>query len=380
MVTAVSRELTDPVAILAQRRPLTEQVDALAAAGVENEVLQVAGRDDTVIRNGVEYRFVADRWPASVLIHLPLRVQWIPAFGRHARALRPDVIHMHGLDSSLQMVALKRGMPTVPLLAQDRATRPERGVRGALQRWGLAHADGVAFAAREQAGPFREAGVLRQDARVFEVIAGSCVFTPGDRGTARASTGLHGDPCLLWVGHLTDVKDPLTVLDALARAVPELPDAQLWCCFGRAPLRERVEARIAADPRLRGRVHLLGFRPREELEAFYRAADFLVLGSRREGCPWVCIEALACGTPVVATAIAPIRAITDGDTAGCLFPPGDAAAAARCLIDIRTRDSAALRASAREQFDRKLSWPAIAEQLIAAYRSLIDRTRPGDSA
>ena len=105
-----------------------------------------------------------------------------------------------------------------------------------------------------------------------------------------------------------------------------------------------------------------------------------MLGSRREGCPWVCIEALACGTPVVATAIAPIRAITDGDTAGCLFPPGDAAAAARCLIDIRTRDSAALRASAREQFDRKLSWPAIAEQLIAAYRSLIDRTRPGDSA
>jgi glycosyltransferase involved in cell wall biosynthesis len=380
VVAAVSRDLTDPAAILAQRRPLTEQVEALAAAGVENIVLQVAGRDATLVRNGVQYRFVADRWPARAVIHLPLRVRWIPAFGRLARALRPDVIHVHGLANSWQIVALKRRVPRVPMLAQDRATRPERGVRGVLQRWAFARTDAVAFATREQAAPFRDAGLLRADVPVFEVIAGSCEFTPGDRTAARARSSLRGDPCLLWVGHLTDNKDPLTMLDAVARAVPELPDAQLWCCFGRAPLRERVEARIAADPRLRGRVHLLGFRPREELEAFYRAADFLVLGSRREGCPWVCIEALACGTPVVATAIAPIRAITAGDTAGCLFPPGDAAAAARCLIDIRTRDSATLRASAREQFDRKLSWPAIAEQLIAAYRSLIDRTRPGDSA
>jgi glycosyltransferase involved in cell wall biosynthesis len=307
-------------------------------------------------------------------------VRWIPAFGRLARATRPDVVHVHGLTNALQIVALARHLPRIPLLAQDRATRPERGVRGAFQRWALAHVDGVAFAAREQAAPFRDAGLLPPDTPVFEVTAGSCAFTPGDRDTARASTGLRGDPCLLWVGHLSDKKDPLTVLDAVARAAPDLPDAQLWCCFGGAPLRERLEARIAADPRLSGRVHLLGFRPRHELEAFYRAADFLVLGSRHEGCPWVCIEALACGTPVVATTIAPIRAITGGETTGCLFPPGDAAAAARCLIQIRTRDSATLRASAREQFERKLSWPAIADQLVAAYRSLIERTRRGDSA
>ncbi len=95
-----------------------------------------------------------------------------------------------------------------------------------------------------------------------------------------------------------------------------LPELRLWCCFGAAPLLPAVEERIAADPRLRDRVQLLGRVPHLRIEQLMCAADIFVLGSHREGSGYSLIEALSCGLPPVVTDIPSFRALTGGARSG----------------------------------------------------------------
>jgi glycosyltransferase involved in cell wall biosynthesis len=225
----------------------------------------------------------------------------------------------------------------------------------------------VTFAAREQAEPFFAARAFPRTTRVFEVMEGSSRFAPGDQVAAQRVTGLFGDPCLLWAAHLTPGKDPLTALDAFARAAKQLPDARLWCCYGASPLLAEVQRRIAASPVLRRRVTLLGRRPHAEMEQLFRAADFFVQTSHREGCSYSIIEALSCGTTPLVSDI-PSSRRTLGD-AGSLTPVGDAPALADALVAWGARDRRALRHAARARFEGALSFDVIGRELRAVYET-----------
>src|SRR5690606_38499690 len=200
-------------------------------------------------------------------------------------------------------------------------------------------------------------------------------FSPGDAYEARIETGISGEPCFLWLGHLDANKDPLTVLDAFAAALPLIPHARLWMAYKRAPLLDAVRARIALNPALRERVHLLGEQPHRRVELLLRAADFLVQASRFEGSGYAVIEALACGTTPLVTDIPSLRRITGEGTVGGLFPPGEPTALARLMVKHAARRRAADRAFARAHFERSLSFDAIGAELVAAYGSLIGEGR-----
>jgi glycosyltransferase involved in cell wall biosynthesis len=227
----------------------------------------------------------------------------------------------------------------------------------------------VTFTARAQADAFKAAGILRPELPVFEVIEGSSTFTTGDQSAARAATGLSGDPCLLWVGNLDANKDPLMVLDAVAAAVGALPNLRLHMCYRYAPLLEAVRSRIAA-PALAGRVTLHGEIGYPQIEAHFRAADFVVQASHAEGSGYGVIEALACGTTPLVTDIPSFGRITGDGEFGALVPLGESGALARAIEDWSRRDRALLRRRAREHFERSLSFEAIGRQLLSAYRQL----------
>lgn len=360
-----------PAAALLEAWPTLGAVaEAVAGAGAEVVVLQAAHRDEVVERGGVIYRFVSEsplarlpgtRTSAGVL---PLRLL------RAAAALRPDVVHLHGLAFPIHARGLAR--LGAPLLVQDHADRPPPRARVPVHRWGLARVAAAAFTAREQAEPFRAAGLLPGSARLLEIPESSSRFSPGDRVAARAATGVHGDPALLWVGRLDGNKDPLTILDALARAAPRLPDPHLWCCYTDAPLLAAVRERVAADPCLAGRVHLLGRLPHEEVESLCRAADFLLLGSERESCGYAVLEALACGTTPVLSDIPPFRALTGRGAVGALAPRGDAQGFADALVTLAAMPRAALRERAAAHFRRHLSFAALGERLVGAYARLVE--------
>jgi len=118
-----------------------------------------------------------------------------------------------------------------------------------------------------------------------------------DRSDARRRLGLPATGALvLVVGHLIERKDPLLALDVAARSGDELSFAFL----GRGPLLEACRRR-AAESGLSDRVRFPGEVLPEALSSWYRAADLLLLTSRREGRPNVVLEALASGRPVLAT-------------------------------------------------------------------------------
>ena len=190
---------------------------------------------------------------------------------------------------------------------------------------------------------------------------------------ARASTGLHGDPAVLWVGHLNENKDPMTMLAGVSMAARRLPDLQLWCCFGTAPLQAPVQRHIDADPHLRNRVHLLGKVAHERIETLMRAADLFVLGSHREAMGVSVMEALACGLPPVVTDIPSFRALTRNGTVGALWPCDDIDALSKALLSVARRPRQETRAAVRAHFESKLSFAAVGRALVAAYDRLLER-------
>lgn len=345
---------------------LVDVAESVAGCGARVSVIQASEHSQCIDRNGVSYHFVPFGGPSS-----PLRAE--SAAGALIRQLAPDAFHVHGLGFPRHVLALAGLAPGVPILLQDHANRLPRLWRRAAWRRCAPLVGGVAFCSRDQARPFLNAGLLHPRTPVFEIPESTSRFAPGSQEAARRALGLSGDPLLLWVGHLNENKDPLTVLAGVSQAARELPGLQLWCCFGTAPLLRRVQRRVRADPSLRGRVHLLGRVPHERVEQLMRAADAFVLGSHREGSGYSLIEALACGLPPVVTNIPSFRALTGGGAVGMLWEPGNPRSLCAALLALRPRADAELRAGVRAHFDRELSFGAVGRKLGAAYGGLLGR-------
>jgi glycosyltransferase involved in cell wall biosynthesis len=141
---------------------------------------------------------------------------------------------------------------------------------------------------------------------------------------------------LLAVGRIDPEKNPVLLVDALALLDREQPGRFLLRWVGRGPLEEAVRRR-ARELGLAGRVDLPGYVPfGPALLDVYRRAHVLVHASLTEGVPQVLVEALACGTPVVASDVGGVRRALDDGRAGLLVAPSDVDAlvhAVRRLID-----------------------------------------------
>lgn len=122
------------------------------------------------------------------------------------------------------------------------------------------------------------------------------MFAPDNRDAARRQFAVTGRT-LLSVGLLIERKGH----DLTIAALRHLSDCQLLI-VGEGPERGRLES-VASRLGVADRVRFLGAIPHERLRTAYLAADALVLASDREGWPNVLLESMACGTPVVASAI-----------------------------------------------------------------------------
>ncbi len=191
------------------------------------------------------------------------------------------------------------------------------------------------------------------------------------------------EPTALTLGAIVGWKRPDLAVEALARVRQDLPDARLrlvGSAFGAdgAALARRLSER-AEQPDLVGRVDLVGAVD-DPLTEVQRAGCLLHCADR-EPFGRVVAEALACGTPVVAAAGGGPAEMVD-ESSGRLYPPGDAAAAARALVDV-LGDSERRRALARGARARAESILGV-ERTYAGLRKAVEaagRPRaPGRSA
>lgn len=152
----------------------------------------------------------------------------------------------------------------------------------------------------------------------YHVDPGTVVVTPNgiDGDVSPDGPQASRPPYLLFVGGLQRRKDPVTAVRALAG----LDDLDL-VIVGRDRGEGSAVAAAVAALGLGGRVHVLDYIDRQELLALYRGAAALVFPSRYEGFGLPVIEAMGCGTPVVAAAVTAVPEVA-GDAA-VLVPPGD---------------------------------------------------------
>jgi len=163
-----------------------------------------------------------------------------------------------------------------------------------------------------------------------------------DRDAARGALGLHG-VTLAAAGRLTRQKALGDAFAAVARV-----DGVSLVVAGDGPERGALE-RCAAELGLDGRVRFVGPLARNEVLTLFRAADAALLSSAWENLPHSVVEALAVGTPVVATAVGGVpEVVRDGEN-GLLVAPGDVAALAdaiRRVSEPELRDALAANAAA----------------------------------
>jgi glycosyltransferase involved in cell wall biosynthesis len=133
-----------------------------------------------------------------------------------------------------------------------------------------------------------------------------------------------------WVGRMTGVKDTDAVLEIL-RATRERDIDAVLCMVGDGPDRERLE-QVAHDLGIARSTYFVGYQT--DIAGYYRLFDAFVLPSVNEGTPVSAIEALASGTPVVATRVGGVPDVVTDGVDGFLVPPRDTEAAADRLAQL----------------------------------------------
>lgn len=219
---------------------------------------------------------------------------------------------------------------------------PKQGSLAGQIRFALANAHRVVAVASALAELAVEAGADPRRVVVLRNGVDGTKFRPLDPMAARARLGLPVDRrVVVCVGFLVPRKGHALALDALA-AMPQAM-RPLLVIAGDGPERPALDAKVAALDLTRD-VRFLGAVMHEDLAEVFSAADVSLLTSDREGWPNVILESMACGTPVVATAVHGVPEIITSPQLGVL---------------VHERTPTALRTGLTTALEREFDRPAI---------------------
>jgi glycosyltransferase involved in cell wall biosynthesis len=251
-------------------------------------------------------------------------------------------------------VAISARGTDINLFSRMRLIRP-------LIREALTRADGVIAVSGDLRRRMVELGVDADKVAVIRNGVDRDVFYPRDRIQMRRSLGLDQQSrILVTAGALVPLKGVDRLIDAMAlmRGV----NTKLYV-IGEGPRRAALESRVSRLG-LTDRVFLIGQRSQAELAEWYSAADLFCLASHREGCPNVIIEAMACGSPVVAADVGGVgELISQREYGRVLLSPSPEKFAEAISEALRVNwDRDAITSAARAR-----SWEDVAKEVVSYY-------------
>jgi D-inositol-3-phosphate glycosyltransferase len=236
----------------------------------------------------------------------------------------PHVIKFHTLGAVKNAIGIGEGDPELRVAAEKQLIDSCQGI--------------IASTDRGKAELVRYYGAAPDKISVVPCGVNTGLFHPVVKNLARERLGLKDDKILLFVGRI----DPLKGADRLLEAMTYLrdfPDLRLVVIGGDESSRPEVEKlrRLAAELGITGRVTFQGTVAQKELPYFYSAADICVVPSYYESFGLVALEALACGTPVVAADVGDLKNIIQPGKTGYVVKGNDPLALADGIMRLLSR-------------------------------------------
>jgi len=315
--------------------------------------------------------------------HLPEFIEGVEAH-RWAEGIDYDVIHAHYWLSGVAGLELRErwGVPMVQMfhtlgrlknsVAQG-AAEVEPELRIAEESRIVKTADRIVAAnVVERAHLVWYYGATSEGISVIPCGVDTELFQPMSQAAAKDLLELPPEPALLYVGRLEPIKGLETLLEAMARIGGA---ARLYIVGGdsdepSSPHAARLRTRVAALG-LDRRVRFLGAQPQRRLRYFYAAAEATVMPSYYESFGMVALEAMACGSPVVASRVGGLTTTVKDGLTGYLVTEGDAQALSErlelLLHDPETRARLG-REATRWAADHR--WPCVAEAVCRLYSEM----------
>ena len=261
-------------------------------------------------------------------------------------------------------IARKLGIPAfVKVHGNDiNVAAQQASVQKQITAWGK-KVSGVASVSADLKRKMQKIGIPASKIHVIYNGIDHQRFHPLPRSLARNFLKLDDSRIILFVGNLKKEKGCLDLLDAFIALASKHLNLRLYIA-GTGAMKKAIEQR-RTQSELEDRICLLGNVDHAALNHWYNAADLVCLPSYNEGVPNVLLEAMACGTPVVATNVGGIPEIVTVDT-GILLESGDIQALSQS-IDTALRhnwDSEKI-----HRYAMKFSWDKNIRQMLDMFNN-----------
>ena len=375
-----------------QNVAVAELSAALVRGGHDVTVYTRRDAADLPARVDTEFGYSVVHVPAGPAAPLP-KDELLNYMGDFAKELGegfdaspPDVVHAHFWMSGLAAVrsAAPRAIPVVQTfhalgVVKRRHqgtcdTSPDERIR--LETELATTVDWVAATCSDEVDELVAMGRSRDLVSVVPCGVDVDEFTPF------GPTAPRGKPYrIVAVGRLV----PLKGIETMIRAMAALPDAELVIAGGpdKSELDDDAEAirlqRLANRLGVADRVHLFGSVLREEMPMLLRSADVVAATPWYEPFGIVPLEAMACGVPVVASAVGGMLDTVIDHLSGRLVPPEDPAALAGAIAPILQDNDfrRALGHAGRRRVCERYGWDHVAHDTVRVYRHVTSRARSG---
>lgn len=207
-------------------------------------------------------------------------------------------------------------------------------------------------------------------------------FRPVPRTAARQRIGLNADDLVIvYVGRILQRKDIRNVIRAVALLAhqTDLP-LKLLVVGGETAVPDPLATpeigilqQLAAELGIAEHVHFYGKRQPGALRDFYSAGDVAVTTPWYEPFGLTPLEAMACGRPVIGSAVGGITLTVQDGVTGSLVPPRDPVVLADRLYQLLTQPAlrAAMGTAARARVEREFTWPVVARRTATLYQTLL---------